>query len=217
MSGTKRRVSAGVAFGATILVLLGAPASSQTKDLSERTVQVLMDYAWTFTPAKYTPPSGKTIEVDKTKRQLSMVPLEVATEVVRVGRLSAHAQACELKEEQQANYLTMMSRVKTKGNWSDQQLLFVHQLHQTTIMMLAGRLVITEKEGQKVISEKELKSGRAETCTDSQRDLVKKQITAYIEAPAPEAQKPALKTTGSTPKKWGLGPCQRLTLAAHWI
>jgi hypothetical protein len=202
MGGTKRRASAGVAWGAAILVLLGVPALSQTKDLSERTVQVLMDYAWTFTPAKYTPPSGKTIEVDKSKRQLAMVPLDVASEVVRVGRLSAHAQACELKEEQQANYLTMMSRVKTKGTWSDQQLLFIHQLHQTTIMMLAGRLVITEKDGQKVVSQKEIKAGRAETCTDSQRDLVKKQIAAYIEAPAPEATKKAgpLKT-GSTPKK----------------
>ena len=200
MSGTKRRISAGVAFGATILVLLGTPAFSQTKDLSERTVQVLMEYAWTFTPAKYTPPNGKTIEVDKTKRKEAMVPLEIASEVVKVGRMSAHAQACELKEEQQANYLTMMSRVKLKGKWTEQQLLYIHQLHQTTIMMLAGRLVITEKDGTKVVSEKEIKAGRAETCTDTQRDLVKKQIAAYIEAPAAETKAAPLKT-GSTPKK----------------
>jgi hypothetical protein len=200
MSGTKRRLSAGVALGATILVLLGVPALSQTKDLSERTVQTLVNYAWQFTPSKFTPPSGKTIEVDKTKRELSMIPMDVASDVVRVGRLSSHAQTCDLKEEQQANYLTMIKRVKLKGNWTDQQMVHISMLHQTTIMMLAGTLVITEKDGDKVYSKKEI--GKVATCTDAERALIKKQIDAYIGAPAPEpTAKAAPVKTGSTPKK----------------
>ena len=36
-----------------------------TKELSERSVSVLMDYAWVILPTKFTAPDGKVIEVDK--------------------------------------------------------------------------------------------------------------------------------------------------------
>lgn len=188
---------------AAALVAGGAPALAQNKDLSDRSVQVLMQYAWALTPPKFTAPDGKTIEIDKTKPKDAMVPLDVAREVIKVGRLSAHAQSCELTEEQRANYMTLMRREQAKSKWNDQQLLYISQLHTTTVMMMTGKLLLVEKEGEKVIAQREIKSGRAESCTDTERQKVKAQIATYINAAAPAAG-PAQSTgalkTGTTKK-----------------
>ena len=74
-----------------------------------------MRYAWAMLPEKFTPPQGKTITVDKTKPKEVEVPLEMAREAVKVGLLSAHAQLCNLLEEQQANYQTLMAAPATPG------------------------------------------------------------------------------------------------------
>ena len=179
-----------------------APASAQNKDLSDRSVQVLMQYAWALTPPKFTAPDGKTIQVDKAKPKDAMVPLEVAREVIKVGRLSAHAQSCELLEEQRANYLTMMRREQAKSKWNDQQLLYISQLHTTTVMMMTGKLLLVEKEGEKVVAEREIKPGRVESCTDTERQRVKAQITTYIASPAagPSAEAAQAKTAPAKKK-----------------
>jgi hypothetical protein len=203
---SKRTGLAGAcAAGLAVIAMVAGwvPAVAQNKDLSDRSVQVLMQYAWALTPPKFTAPDGKTIEVDKTKPKDAMVPLEVAREVIKVGRLSAHAQSCELSEEQRANYMTLMRREQAKSKWNDQQLLYISQLHTTTVMMMTGKLLLVEKEGEKVVAEREIKPGRAESCTDTERQRVKAQITTYINTatpaagPAPSAE--AVKT-GTTKK-----------------
>ena len=187
---------------AVAMVSGGVPALAQNKDLSDRSVQVLMQYAWALTPPKFTAPDGKTIQVDKTKPKDAMVPLDVAREVIKVGRLSAHAQSCGLTEEQRANYLTLMRREQAKSTWSDPQLLYISQLHTTTVMMMTGKLLLVEKEGEKVVAEREIKPGRAESCTDTERQKVKAQITTYINTAAPAGGPPSAGAlqTGSTKK-----------------
>ena len=61
------RVGAGLVCAAAVALLSGAPTSAQGKELSEKSVQLLMQYAWALTPPKFTSPDGKTIEVDKSK------------------------------------------------------------------------------------------------------------------------------------------------------
>ena len=57
-----------VAVAVALLPLAGASAQTAVpKELSERSVKVLMDYAWSILPAKFTTPEGKVIEVDKKK------------------------------------------------------------------------------------------------------------------------------------------------------
>ena len=63
-----------------------------------------MQYAWALTPAKFTAPDGKTILVDKSKPKDVIVSLDIAREIIKVARLSAYAQLCDLAEEQRANY-----------------------------------------------------------------------------------------------------------------
>ena len=68
-----------------------------------------------------------------------------------VARLSAYAQVCDSIEEQRANYRTFMKREEAKGKWSDQQLLFINQLHLFTVMTLTGRSPLVEKDGDKEV------------------------------------------------------------------
>lgn len=183
------------AFAATAMVALAGQSTSvqaQGKDLSDKSIQTLMDYAWAITPAKFTLPSGKEIVVDLNNRAAAMIPLESAREVVKTGRLSANAQICDLKEEQGANYQTLMAREQAKNTWNDQQMLYISQLHLLTVMMLTGKVnVVAKDENNKTIVVEDDK-GKAEapkpapTCSTTERQKVGEQIKAYLDAaPAP--------------------------------
>jgi hypothetical protein len=182
MLRTGAKAGAGLVCAAAIALLSVGSTLAQGKELSEKSVQLLMQYAWALTPAKFTSPDGKTIEVDKTKPKEVMVSLDVAREVIKVARLSAYAQLCELAEEQRANYQTLMRREVAKSKWSDQQLLYISQLHLFTVMTLTGKVQIVQKEGDKQVVVQESKAPKATSCNDSERQNVKAQITSYINA-----------------------------------
>jgi hypothetical protein len=184
MGGIGAKVGAGLVYAAAAALLSVAPTSAQVKELSEKSVQLLMQYAWALTPPKFTSPDGKTIEVDKSKPKEVMVSVDVARDVIRVARLSAYAQLCELIEEQRANYQTMMRREVAKSKWTDQQLLYISQLHLFTVMTLTGKIQIVQKEGDKQVVVQQSKAAKNTSCNDTERQRVKAQITAYINAPA---------------------------------
>ena len=148
----------------------------------------LMRYAWGMVPEKFTTPLGKTILVDKSHASEAIVPIEIAREVVRVARMSAYAQLCELPEEQRANYQTLMRREEAKAKWSDQQMLFINQLHLFTVMTLTGKVQLVERDGDKQVVVKEGKPVKTETCTDTERKKIQDQVMAYVNsAPPPPA------------------------------
>lgn len=189
-AGRRRR---GALACAAVMLLSSGQAFAQAKELSDKSIETLMNYAWVITPPKFTTPDGKTIEVDKSKRDQVAIPLDVGRDVVKVGRLSANAQICGLPEEQAANYQTMMAREIAKKKWSDQQLLFISQLHLFTVMMMTGGVKVVdrgEKEGDKeiVIDNQKLDKPKADACSDAERGKVKEQLKAYLDA-------------GATPKK----------------
>lgn len=193
---------AGLACAATIALLSGGSTLAQGKQLSDRSVQLLMQYAWALTPPKFTSPDGKTIEVDKSKPKEVMVSLEVAREVIKVARLSAYAQLCQLPEEQRANYQTLMRREVAKSKWTDQQLLYISQLHLFTVMTLTGKVQIVQKEGDKQVVVHESKAPKATSCNDSERQSVKAQIVSYINAaPAAAPSKTAQPVKSGTQRK----------------
>jgi len=170
--------------GAAVLMMVAlvAPVASAAEgELSDKSVQVFMDYAWSLTPQQYSKKDGTVIIVDKNKREQAMIPLDVAREVIRVGRLSAHAQACNLPDEQVLNHRSLMKREVDKKKWTDQQTLFINQLHLTTVMLLTGKIKLVEKDGSKevVIDEKQAPQ---QTCTDEQRQKVKDLIAAYVKS-----------------------------------
>ncbi len=157
-----------------------------------------MDYAWQLTPSKFTRPDGRTIEIDKKKKDEVVVPIDIAREIIRVGRLSAHAQVCELAADQVSNYRSLMVREEGKKKWTEQQLIYINQLHLTTVMMLTGKIKLVDREGEKEVVIEEAKSN-AQTCSEEHRQKVGQMIQAYVKAGPPlntAAAPPA--TTGSS-------------------
>ncbi len=173
------RIGAVVVAGMTALLPVAANAAEG--ELSDKSVQIFMDYAWSLTPQQFSKKDGTVIVVDKSKPEQAMVPLEVAREVIRVGRISAHAQVCNLPEDQMLNHRSMMRRETDKKKWSDQQMLYINQLHLTTVMLLTGKIKLVEKDGDKevVVDEKQQPQ---QTCSDEQRQKVKELIAAYVKA-----------------------------------
>ena len=170
--------------------VMAAPASAQ--ELSEKATRAFMEYAWSLTPEAFTKPTGETILIDKKKKAEVLIPLDVAGEVIRAGRLSAHAQVCDLAQDQSDNHNSLMRREIASKKWTPQQIVYINQLHLTVVMLLTGRIKLVEKEGGKeVVIEESAK--QAQTCTAEQKQKIKELIAAYVKTG------PALASSGPPP------------------
>lgn len=169
---------------AAILAVLVAAVPARAQELSEKATRTFMEYAWSLTPEAFTKPNGETILIDKTKKDEVMIPLEVARDVIRAGRLSAHAQVCELSQEQADNHNSLMRRQVESGKWSPQQIVYINQLHLTVVMLLTGRIKLVEKDGDKEVVVEESQA-KAQTCSDEQKQKVKELIAAYVKSGPP--------------------------------
>ncbi len=197
---------AGIVLAGVVLLTLSAPARAQ--ELSEKAVSSFMDYAWSLTPQQFSKPDGSVIQIDKKKREEVIVPVDVAREVIKAGRLSAHAQVCSLQEEQVENHRALMRRETAKKKWTPQQMVYISQLHLTTVMLLTGKIKLVEKQGDKEVVVDEGKAPPAQTCSPEQGKKVAEMIKTYVEAsPKPDptaaaaAPAAATGTTGSTTPK----------------
>ena len=190
---------------AVVMAATFAAAPANAQELSEKATLTFMEYAWTLTPERFTKPNGETILIDKTKRDEVTIPLDVAREVIRAGRLSAHAQACGLAQEQGDNHGSLMRRQVQSKKWSPQQMVYINQLHLTVVMLLTGRIKLVEKtEGGKTPDKEVIVAQEpekvAQTCTAEQKAKVKELIAAYVKTgPALASSNPA----GATPAETG--------------
>jgi hypothetical protein len=190
-------VVAAAAIAATAVLSAGATTGAMAQELSEKSAQVITDYAWSLVPQQFTRPDGKTITVDKKKKNEVVVPIDVAREVIRVGYRSAQAQICELATDQVDNYNSLMRREIEKKKWTDQQLLYISQLHLTTVMLMTGKIKLVEKQGDKEVVVEEGKS-TTQACSPDQKGKVKEVIAKYVkEGPAIT---PAAVVTGPPPQ-----------------
>lgn len=174
-----KAIAGAVLIAATALTV--QPRSAVAQNLSDRSVGVLMDYAWTILPTKFTTRENKVIQIDKSKKKEIVVPVDVGREVIEVARLSAFAQICSLPNAQTSNYRAMMATQQKKNKWNDQQMLYISQLHLFTILWLTGNVEISSGDGQKNIALKEGKERKKPTCSEEERKNVLKRIKAYVE------------------------------------
>jgi len=189
--------------------VVAAPANAQ--QLSEKATRAFMEYAWSLTPEAFTKPNGETILIDKSKKSEVLIPLDKAREVIRVGRLSAHAQVCDLAQAQADNHNSLMRREIESKKWTPQQIVYINQLHLTVVMLLTGRIKLVEKDGGKekdVVIEESAR--QTQTCTPEQKQKIKELITAYVKTgpalasrsvPAPAAEAAAQPAAGAPVQK----------------
>jgi hypothetical protein len=173
-----------VLAGVMALTLWGSATAAGAQELSEHAVKSFMEYAWSLTPQQFSKPDGSVIVIDRTKRAQIEVPLDVARRVIMAGRLSAHAQICDLRDEQVQNHRALMRREEALKRWTPQQLVYISQLHLTTLMLMTGRIRLVEQEGDKQVVVDE-KKGPPQTCSEEQKQKVKEMITAYVAASPP--------------------------------
>jgi hypothetical protein len=190
-----------MSWACTVLLAVGvlaAPASAQ--ELSEKATRAFMQYAWSLTPEAFTKPNGETVQIDKSKPDEVMIPLDVAQQVIRTGRLSAHAQVCDLAQEQSDNHNSLMRREIERKRWTPQQVVYINQLHLTVVMLLTGRIKLVENDTGKEVVVEESKTASA-TCSAEQKQKVKELIAAYVKSgPALASSSAAANgATGSAP------------------
>ena len=163
-------VAAWVGFSVAASVAWPAAAQQQQKgQISDKSVVILMDYAWALTPEEFTTESNKIIRTDKNKFDQVKLPLDDAREVIRVGRLSAQAQMCELIEAQTANYEALMAREVARSKWTDQQLVFINKLHLFTVMFMTGQAKpVKEAEAGKALP-KEAPAQKSVNCSEADK------------------------------------------------
>jgi hypothetical protein len=191
-----------------LLAALAAVAPANAQELSEKATRAFMEYAWSLTPQAFTKPNGETIQIDKRKKDEVLIPLDVAGDVIRAGRLSAHAQVCELAQEQTDNHNSLMRRQVQSNKWTPQQIVYINQLHLTVVMLLTGRVKLVEKDGGKeVVIEEGPK--QAQTCSAEQKQKVKELIAAYVKSgPALASSNPAA-TAAEAANQPGAAPVQK--------
>jgi hypothetical protein len=208
MLKTGARIGAALACAAMMALLGGGETRAQDKakpklkQWGDDQVRCVKEVGWALTPASFTPPEGKTIVVDKTKRKLVEVPMELAREAVETGRVSAFAQSCGLVEDLVSNQRTFMRRAQVKHKLSDQQMLYVRTIHLATVMLLTGQLSAKDTEtGQTLTRDEsiplcgaiELKPPSATKsevpCTEKQLKQAKALVEAYVDAPATKQKK----------------------------
>lgn len=173
---------AGIGWVCGVALALTFALPAQAQELSEKSVKTFMNYAWSLVPQQFTPPNGKTIVIDKKNKDAVVVPVDIAREVIRVGRVSAHAQICDLTEAQVLNYRSLMMREQERKKWSDQQMVYISQLHLTTVMLLTGKIRLVANEGGKEVVVEEGKAPTAKTCSEEQKKKVAEVIAEYVKA-----------------------------------
>jgi len=188
-----------------LVTALSIGANAQTKQLSDKSVKVLMKYAWSLVPGKFTTPNGTVIITDKKNPKAAMLPMDVAREAIRVGRLTAHAQICGLDEEQVANYQTFMRLQLKKKKWSPQQMLFINQLHLFTVMWLSGNAKLVATGDDKTPKVEPSKAPAKKTCSKEQRKKVQDTILKYLKANPPPKKSSTVLPVKSAPQKTAKG------------
>lgn len=206
------RASVAIWVGFSVAASMAWPAAAQQQQkgqISDKSVVILMDYAWALVPESFTTESNKIIRTDKDKFEQVKLPLDDAREVIRVARLSAQAQLCEMIEAQTANYEALMAREMARSKWTDQQMVFINKLHLFTVMFMTGQAKpVEEAEAAKALPKalpKEAPAQKSVNCSEADRKRIEDEVLAYVKATdataAAKASTPAAKASPSGNKK----------------
>ena len=159
------------------LILVGASdvGAQGAKQLSDKAVARIMSLAWQLMPGEIKGEDGKPVKIDRKNPKSAIIPPDAARRVIGVGRLSAHAQICDLRQLQVANYRTLMKNELASKKWSRKQIVYINQLHLFTVMLSLGNVNV-RREGDKRVKPK----ATSRTCSEEDKVRVTASIEAFV-------------------------------------
>jgi len=171
-----------VVLGVGILSLLALPVAAQgtkeKKKPNERTVRVIMSWAFAALPEKFKIASGEEIKLDRTDPNKFYIPTDDARRVIRVAMRSANADLCGLQKLQVGNFRKMMNNEKILGKWTKYQVIFIKQLHIATGLVVTGGFQVG-KDGQDSTDASGEQRNKY-NCSDKERARVTASIETYL-------------------------------------
>lgn len=166
-----------VATIAIFAVTVNAPANAQ---ISDQSVKWYIDFVWNNLGAQFSERDGTVVRIDKSKKDETVVPLDVARDVIVGGWRGARTRICDLAEEFTANYELTRAGANRKGTWTAQQRHFMKALFQRVVQLNSGKTKVVVSEDGKVVDEKVVKSKVIKDCTDEERESLRKEIKAMV-------------------------------------
>lgn len=162
------------------LIFAGA-SLAQKKSPSDKVVQVIENLAIPSLQSEYMRPDGTVIKIDKSDPKKLQIPIDDKRRIIRVGRLSAWAVICNLKDLYVLNYETMYNAEVKKKKWSKEQLAVIHAFHMSTLAFFAGDVVLSEEDPKAKEGKKEVAKLKKITCSEDQRAATRKSILEYVQ------------------------------------
>ena len=169
-------------------VVVNKQSSNGKGGLSDRTVRVLASYAWAHIPDEVSKPDGTRIVVRGVDIDKFMLSLEDTRRVVLVAERSAQAKICGMNDMERANHDKMMKIEEESKRWSNEQLAWIHWLHEITVKVRVFDPTVATKrakgldldpEAEKKVIE-DVKRFKKPTCTDLKRKEVQRQIEEFV-------------------------------------
>lgn len=176
--------------------------SGSGRGLSDSSVRVMSLWAWSIMPEESPDAGGKPTKVDKSNRDLYIVPVEDARRVIRVAMRSAYADACDLRELGVANFETLMRGEQARKVWSSEQLVYINFLHIWAVSYFTGNFTMDEEkdEGGATPAAANAQAGGKQVdgftpkklvCPPQQKEKVARAINVYVQAAKASALAPA--------------------------
>jgi hypothetical protein len=162
---------------------IGAAGTAQAEELNDKTVNWLMKAAFGMLPDKFTTAEQKVINIDHSKPDDYLIPIEDAREVVKIAYNSARAQTCHLMDKQRDNYQALVKHQTDANKWNDKQLLYIKQLHLFVVQFGTGSIKITQQgDDQKVETIPNEKLSTVKPCSDDEKKALLEKIDTYVKS-----------------------------------
>ena len=171
-----------IVLGLGLLLAVAMPVAAQDskekKKPNDRTVRVIMSWAFAALPEKFKFADGEEIIIDRGDPKKFYIPVDDARRIIRVAMRSSNADLCGLPKLQVGNFRKMMNNEKALGKWSRNQLIFIKQLHIATGLVVTGGFVA----GKEAESENEGANDRRNkyNCSEKERARVTASIQTYL-------------------------------------
>lgn len=160
---------------------VAAQDTKKKKSPNDRTVRVIMGWAFAAVPEKIKTKDGKEITLDRSDPNKFMIPIDDARRIIRVAMRSTNAKICGLAKLEGQNFLKMMANEKALGKWSREQIKFIQMLHISAGLVITGGFTV----GEEAEREQDGKNDNLKkySCSEEQRLRVKARIEAYLKQP----------------------------------